>query len=67
MYLIVDSKGPDLVPGYWENPYLSLVFIFFMIIGVFFINNLFVGVVISAYNKEIERQGKIFLLTSSQK
>jgi hypothetical protein len=55
------------MPGHWENKFLSLFFISFVIIGSFFINNLFVGVVISAYNKEVERLGKGFLLTDKQK
>ena len=65
MFHFVDSKGPHLMPGFWENTSLSLFFISFVIIGSFFINNLFVGVVISAYNKEVERLGKGFLLTDA--
>jgi len=67
MYRAMDSRGPELVPGYKEQPYLSFFFLFFVIFGAFFITNLFVGVVISAYNRESERLGKNFLLTDKQK
>ena len=38
-----------------------------MIVGCFFMINLFVGVVISNYNREKDDLGKLFLLTSEQK
>jgi len=63
MYKMMNSNGPDLVPGYKVNYFISAFFIFFIIFGAFFIINLFVGVVISAYNRESERLGKHFLLT----
>jgi len=70
MYSTVNSKGPDLLPGYKEgsNPYiLCSFFMFFIMFGAFFVMNLFVGVIISAFNRETERLGKNFLLTSQQK
>jgi len=42
-------------------------FVVFMVIGSFFILNLFVGVVISTYNREKERLGKDFMLSTEQK
>ena len=39
----------------------------FVIVFVFFLLNLFVGVVVSTFNTEKERVGKNFLLTSTQK
>ena len=36
-----------------------------MIVGSFFILNLFVGVVVSNFNREKEKIGKDFLLTKS--
>jgi len=64
MYKIMNSNGPDRVPGYKQQPYLSIFFMAFIIFGAFFIINMFVGVVISAYNREIEKNGNNFLLTS---
>ena len=60
----MNSGGPETAPGYKTSPYLSLFFILFIIFGAFFIINLFVGVIISAYNREIERSGNNFLLTA---
>lgn len=67
MYRAMNSRGPDLVPGYKTNSYLSLFFVAYIIVGAFFITNLFVGVVISSYNRESERLGKDFLLTKEQR
>ena len=38
-------------------------FVLFIILGSFFIQNLFVGIVISTFNREKERLGKSFLMT----
>jgi len=67
MYKVMNSGGIDNVPGYKTQPFISIFFILFIIFGAFFIINLFVGVIISAYNREIERSGNNFLLTSEQK
>lgn len=45
----------------------GLFYVFFIIVGNFFILNLFVGVVISNYNREKENLGKDFLLSKNQK
>ena len=45
------------------NRYWSLLFIFFIIIGSFFLLNLFVGVVISNFNRDKEKIGGNNLLT----
>lgn len=63
MYRAMDSNGPDKVPGYKEKPIYSLFFVFYIVFGAFFITNLFVGVVISSFNRESDRLGKHFLLT----
>ena len=63
-YSAMNSRGPHETPGYKEQPWLALFFIIFIIFGSFFMMNLFVGVVLSAYNKEMERIGSNFLLTS---
>jgi len=60
----INSKGPFDVPGFKESPYLSLFFLVFMIFCAFFIISLFVGVIISAYNREIDNNSS-FLTTAS--
>jgi len=67
MYKGCASTGVDKVPIERNNMYLAFFFLLFIIIGSFFILNLFVGVVISTYNREKEKLGKNFLLTEGQK
>lgn len=50
-----------------NRPYWALFFIFFIIIGAFFFFNLFVGVVISTFNREKDKIGGNNLLTERQK
>lgn len=63
----IDSRGIDLQPKSNSNRLNSIYFILFIIIGSFFILNLFVGVVISTFNVEKENLGKNYLLTPTQK
>ena len=63
MYAVINARGPDRVPAPRAQPAAALFFIAFQITGGFFIMNLFVGVVIAAYNRERERLGKNFLLS----
>ena len=66
MYHTMDSRGTELVPGFKENPLQAAAFyVTFVFLVSFFIMNLFVGVIISAFNKERDKLGKNFLLTSS--
>jgi len=51
----LNGVSPTEVPGYKVSPYLSIFFLIFMVFGAFFIINLFVGVVISTYNREIDK------------
>jgi voltage-dependent calcium channel T type alpha-1G len=67
MYSIVNSGGPEHVSGFKNTPLVAIFFIVFIIFGAFFMTNLFVGVVINAFNKESDRLGKDFLLTDKQK
>lgn len=67
MYMVVNSNGPNKVPGYKVNIAYSWFFIVFIVFGAFFMTNLFVGVIISAFNSESQRLGKHFLLTEKQK
>ena len=63
MYSIVNSGGPDAVPIFNNSPMVRIFFILFIIFGAFFMTNLFVGVVINAFNRESDRLGRDFLLT----
>jgi hypothetical protein len=66
MYRAIDAQGPHLVPGHGVSPYLYIFFVFFQIVGSFFLTNVFVGVVISAFNRETKSIGKNFLLSETQ-
>lgn len=50
-----------------ENPVAAIFFLIVMIIGNFFLQNLFIGVIITQYNREKELMGKDFMLTDEQK
>ena len=63
MYDTMNGVDPELMPGYKVAPALGLFFMTFIMFGGFFICNLFIGVVIAAFNAEMERQGKDFLLS----
>ena len=63
----IDSVGIDLQPKRNQNMYWALFYIIFIILGNFLILNLFVGVVVSTFNREKEILGKNFLLTEKQK
>jgi len=65
MYKAVDSRGIDMIPKEQESMANSVYFVLFIIVGSFFIKNLFIGVVISTYNREKEKLGKDFLLTTN--
>ncbi len=56
---------PDLYGGLSVIP--ILFFIAIVIFGNFFINNLFIGVILAKYNREQELFGKNFMLTDAQK
>ena len=52
-----------MVPKYNSQLYNAIIFIVIIIIGNFFITNLFVGVLVSTYNREREKLGNHYLLT----
>lgn len=56
-----------MVPVENSNNYYTIYFMVFMFIGFFFILNLFMGVVVSTYNREKDKLGNNFLLTEEQK
>lgn len=67
MYKGAAARGIDLVPKALYNPSATIYFAAFIVVGNFFLLNLFVGVVISTYNREKEAVGNNFLLTEKQK
>ena len=67
MYRAMNSNGPNVQPGSKVSYSTSLFFCVYIIFGAYFMSNLFVGVVISTFNREFERGGKHFLLTEEQK
>jgi len=67
MYEAMGTRGHGLTKRHMSRQYLSVFFIVYILVCSFFILNLFVGVVITTYNREKEKLGKNFLLTDQQK
>jgi len=71
MYNVLSTRGVDLaykqLQNSIENPYAAIFFILIVIVGNFFLMNLFIGVIITQYNREKELAGKDFMLTEEQK
>ena len=67
MYLGMWTKGVGMAREPGSQPMVALFFIAYIVVCSFFILNLFVGVVITTYNREKEKLGKNFLLTENQK
>jgi len=57
------TTGIDKSPQRGNNPNYVGLFIVYIIIASFFIMNLFVGVIISTFNREREKEGGNILLT----
>ena len=67
MYRSAAATGVDQMPSELSDKWITFFFVSFIVVGNFFILNLFVGVVITTYNREKELLGKNFLLTEKQK
>ena len=67
MYRGLATTKPDYVPIRSNKPAWLIFYVIFIILGSFFITNLFIGIVISTFNREKERLGKSFLMTDKQK
>jgi hypothetical protein len=67
MYRGISTTRPDYVQQNKGRSEWIVFFILFIILGSFFIQNLFVGIVITTFNREKERLGKSFLMTEKQK
>lgn len=63
MHFGVDSVGIEMQPIKNNQPFMSVYYMLFILVGDFFVLNLFVGVVISTFNREKELLGRNFLLT----
>ncbi|XP_078531191.1 sodium channel protein 1 brain-like [Lissotriton helveticus] len=66
-----DARGVDLQPDTDSNTYSLLYFVAFIVVGTFFILNLFIGVIIENFNTMRKKTGKegalVMLLSEDQK
>lgn len=68
MYHAVDMTDVDLQPIRDNNQYYCIFFVLFIIVGSFFVMNLFVGVTIDKFNEMKDKQeGKSVFLTPEQR
>jgi len=69
MYQASKSRGQDMTSDLFGSLTMipAIFFILIVVIGNFFITNLFIGVIIAKYNREQELFGKNFMLTDDQK
>ena len=66
MYKALKSVSEDDLPSKEiQNPQVAIFFIAAVVIGNFFMMNLFIGVIITKYNREKELAGKDFMLTEN--
>ena len=66
VYHGADTTEVDLQPIRDNNPYYCLFFAFFIIVGSFFVMNLFVGVTIDKFNEMKDKQEKSVFMTDEQ-
>merc|ERR1719162_2591709 len=66
MYSAVDSRGPFMEPSRDENELASLFFVWFILVGSFFILNLCVGVIVVNFNKIKEDGGSVMMTPEQQ-
>jgi hypothetical protein len=66
MFHASKTRGENLTVDYYQtiSPIPALFFILIVIIGNFFLMNLFIGVIIAKYNRERELAGKDYMLTA---
>ncbi|NWI91108.1 SCN5A protein, partial [Pitta sordida] len=68
MYAAVDSREINEQPMFEKRLYMYFYFVSFIILGSFFMLNLFIGVVISNFNQQRKKiSGKDLFLTEEQK
>lgn len=66
MYQAVDKTDIDMQPVRDTNVYWVLFFVLFMVVGAFFVMNLFVGVIIDNFNRMKAQMGSTAFLTVEQ-
>ncbi len=66
MYAAIDQRGIDMQPIKNSHPVWALFFISFLVVGAFFVLELFVGVTIDNFNKIRAKTGRS-LMTEGQK
>lgn len=66
MHAAIDQRGVDMQPIKNSNPIWALFFISFLIVGAYFVLELFVGVTIDNFNKIRAKTGRS-LMTEGQK
>ena len=67
LYSMVDAVGPEMQPIAFHSPIWALFGVLWIIVGSFFIMNLFVAVVIDRFNRlKAENDGISALLTPEQ-
>lgn len=64
-----DLRGINMTPGFQETWYTQLYFVIFIVLGAFFVLNLFIGVIIDNFNrlKQQYEDGVGIFLTPSQR
>ena len=67
MYTVIDSTGVGTGPQVSSSPALGLYFVIFIIMGSFFLLNMFVGVIIFNFNEVKQNMDGSSLLTHEQK
>jgi len=66
MYRALKAVSQDEIPSKEiQNPFAAIFFVSAVVIGNFFMMNLFIGVIITKYNREKELAGKDFMLTEN--
>lgn len=58
MFVGIDSKGIDLEPARDNQELYALFFMSFVIVGAFFVINLFAGVIVDTFLSEKKRLSK---------
>ena len=68
MFKGIDARAVNQVPRESSGTHVFMLFyVIFIMVGAFFVLNLFVGAVITTFSKEKEMLGKSFMLTQRQK
>eukprot|EP00659_Diplonema_papillatum_P022930 gene22930-35140_t len=67
MYNCIDSVSVDEAPRRDSRPLIGMFFVVFVVVGAFFVLNLFVGVVIHNYNEVKVREDGLHYLSGKQK